>query len=257
MKTGVTRTTPATALDFAEVIAGYRDQIRIHSGENRYDTKASWPLQPPDVPWVVFLQNSNTGFATLAFDFDTSRGDAVADADELAREFTTLDIRYIGIRSGPTDGRHVLVPVKPHVPEDMAAAIARCLKKRHPSLDGSPLTSGRASAIRPPLSPHRNGGRSEPLTDPQDALNVLRRPNDPQALLALLKKAGEPTWTYEYSLTPVPSKTEVATRVSPAIMMLLKTGIKSSGDRTRSGVVWSAVLALVNARFTFGLMNPH
>ena len=240
-----------TALEFAELVAGYHGKVRLHTGGNDYGESIGWPAEEPDRPWAVLLLDGDGLFATLAFDFDNKIGDSVGDAARFSAALTALDIGHVVVRSGPSEGRHVLVPVEPRVPEAMARDLAEIVKADYASLDISALWSGTGSAIRPPLSLHRDGGRSEVIGDPRVALETLRRPNDPRKLLVLLERAGVSTLRHRCELTVMPTDQTAAARVSPNALTLLVTGKKASGDRSRSGVLWSALVGLVNAGFTF------
>jgi len=251
-----------TALEFAELIAGYHRKVHLHTGGNEYEESIEWPVEEPDRPWTVRLTDRTGCFATLAFDFDAKLGDPVGDAERFSAVLTTLGIAHVLVRSGPTDGRHVLIRVEPRVPPAMARALAETVKADYTSLDKSPLVSGTGAAIRPPFSPHREGDRSEVLGDPHAALETLRRPNDPRKLLRLLGQAGKPTLRHRVELTATPSPGSVEARVSPTTLTLLLTGEKASGDRSPSGVLWSVLVGLANAGFTFEeaartLTNPR
>jgi len=241
--------TSPTALDFARVIAGDHRGILLHTGGNEYGESAAWPDEEPTVPWVVLLKDGRGQFSTLAFDFDSGKGDAISDASAFSAWFTELGVGHVMVRSGPTEGRHILARFEPHVPEVFAAKLGRAAKKHYPSLDLFPLGTFRTAAIRPPGSAHRNGGRSEILGDPAEALAILKRPNDPHLLLGFWEE-GE-RWRYDCLLTSCPSLNAVRDRVTRATWELLKSGEKTYGDDSPSGVLWSALLGMIRAGLPF------
>jgi hypothetical protein len=239
-----------SALDFAEAIAGSREFILLHSGGNQFHERGPWPTVAPTVPWAVLLKDRDGRLATLGFDFDASRGDAAPDAEALAARLTALGIGHVVVRSGPSNGRHVLVSVRPHVPAGFAWKLGALLQAQYPSLDLSPLSGSPTAAIRPPGSPHRHGGRSTVLGDPTEALAALRRPNDPSLLLGFWDEGVR--WREEILLAGPPNLRLVRERVGPKTWDLLLTGAKTRGDRSPSGVRWSALIRLIRAGFTFG-----
>ena len=45
-------TAAATAMAFAELIAGSRESIRLHTGGNTYHDSVPWSTVEPDRPWI-------------------------------------------------------------------------------------------------------------------------------------------------------------------------------------------------------------
>ena len=98
-----------------------------------------------------------------------------------ARVLRSAGIRVVVVQSGPAGGRHVLATVaEPGLSISDAERLIDGLKHGVglATLDPAPMSNCATGAIRPPLSPHRLGGRSQvlDLTD-LEAIDVLRQRN--------------------------------------------------------------------------------
>jgi hypothetical protein len=166
-------------LQFAALTAA-RTDVLLHIAADNSGTVHRWPPPSPPQPYAVFVA-TNSGFRTLPLDFDASKGDPARDAIYTGGMLTECGIRYVTTTSGPTGGRHVLIPVVDPVQASDVRTIAIGVQSRCASLDVGPLTSWTA-AIRPPLAPNRHGGRSELLIDGDEALDIFTTRNGPLAL---------------------------------------------------------------------------
>jgi hypothetical protein len=166
-----------------------RDHVRIAAVDvsgtilNQYSRR--WPTGralAPAVPWAVPLADID-GFRLLAFDLDAKQGESQAgiDATAIADLLTGHGINHVVCRSGPSGGRHVWVATIEPVPSALVGLLARLLAARCPSLDIAPLRNAATGCVRPPGSPHRDGGRSEVLLG--DAIALL----EPSTTLAQIE----------------------------------------------------------------------
>jgi len=148
-----------------------RDHVRIAAVDasgtvlNQYSRR--WPVDrslAPAVPWAIPLADSD-GFRLLAFDLDAKQAEpqAAIDANAIAELLTGHGISHVVCRSGPSGGRHVWVATVESVPSALVSLLARLLAARCPSLDIAPLRNAATGCVRPPGSPHRDGGRSQVL----------------------------------------------------------------------------------------------
>ncbi len=139
----------------------------------------------PERPWAMYLAGTDQRFRFLAFDLD-AHGDAAAplrDLDVLTGHLVDAGIPYLVCESGPAGGRHVWVGLAESVDAATVATLNRLVKHLCPSLDLSPLSNPVTGCVRPPGSPHRDGGVSTPLTG---ALAVLTAPQTPAAAIRAL-----------------------------------------------------------------------
>ena len=96
-------------LQFAALTAA-RTDVLLHIAADNSGTVHRWPPPSPPQPYAVFVA-TNSGFRTLPLDFDASKGDPARDAIYTGGMLTECGIRYVTTTSGPTGGRHVLIPV--------------------------------------------------------------------------------------------------------------------------------------------------
>ena len=137
---------------------------------NSYTGQAQTSGPEPAAPWAVYLTDSDGQFRLLAFDFDTSRGDAAADAATFCGWLTAAGLAFVQTQSGPTGGRHVWLALCDPVGVSTTASLARLVRAELPSLDLSPLTNPITGCVRPPGAPHRDGGASIVLAGDADCL---------------------------------------------------------------------------------------
>ena len=131
------------------------------------------PSPEPGRPYAVHLADESGRYRLLGFDLDAAKGPVAADVDRLRELLTRAGLAHVVCASGPGGGRHVWAAVAQPVAAAVVAGIARALAAMLPSLDTAPLLNPRTGALRPPLAPHRLGGRSEVL---DGRLSDLLRP---------------------------------------------------------------------------------
>lgn len=171
-----------------------RDHVRIASVDasgtvlNQYSHR--WPVDrmlAPAVPWAIPLANLE-GFRLLAFDLDAKQGEqqAALDATAISDLLSRHGIRHVVCRSGPSGGRHIWVAMTQALTPPLVALLARLLAARCPSLDIAPLRNAATGCVRPPGSPHRDGGRSEVLLG--DAKSLLEPSTTVTQIEALVRE---------------------------------------------------------------------
>jgi hypothetical protein len=119
------------------------------------------PAQPVAMHLAPWQDHARSGFRYVVGDCDAKAVDAAqaaADA-ELLRDVAELcGISPVTACSGPSAGRHVWMACQELVPPELAARIAAAARRCCPTLDPSPMTNARTGCVRPPGSPHRDGG---------------------------------------------------------------------------------------------------
>ena len=160
-----------------------------------------------DHPYAVRL-GTNGKFHTVALDFDLkSHGPDRADEDaRIALALLhTAGISAILVQSGPGGGRHVLATVaEPWLTVRDATRLVMRLRDGIGlvSLDPAPMRNASTGAIRPPLSLHRHGGRSEVLEmTTAQALRTLAVNNRPEAFKCLIVSLPNPAKQHQISST--------------------------------------------------------
>lgn len=123
----------------------------------------SGPSPAPGRPYALHLADDAGRYRLLGFDLDAQKGPVAADLDRLRALLTRAELPHVVCASGPGGGRHVWVALAQPVTAAVVAGVARGLAAMLPSLDIAPLLNPRTGALRPPLAPHRLGGRSEVL----------------------------------------------------------------------------------------------
>lgn len=121
------------------------------------------------------LADEEHRYRYLGFDLDVKHvGLKVVDED--TRTIRTLldgaGMPHLVCQSGPSGGRHVWVALVDGVSADTVATIARDLARVCKSLDKAPLSNPATGCLRPPLTPHRDGGRSTPIVGTVDAITT-------------------------------------------------------------------------------------
>jgi hypothetical protein len=127
----------------------------------RSSTPASGPPPTPGLPYALHLADDRGRYRLLGFDLDVHKGPVAADLDRLRTLLKRAGLPHVVCASGPGGGRHVWVALAEPVGAVVVAGIARGLAGLLPSLDTAPLLNPRSGALRPPLAPHRLGGRSK------------------------------------------------------------------------------------------------
>lgn len=153
----------------------------------------------PGVPWALHLTDAAGAFRLLGFDLDAhrpgQRAAAAADAGHLAGVLDGVGIAHVVCASGPSGGRHVWVALDHGADAGQVASLARLAAHVLPTLDTSPLCNAATGCLRPPGSPHRDGGASTViagdvavLAAPSTSAEQVRALHG--ALAALVQQAG-------------------------------------------------------------------
>lgn len=124
------------------------------------------------------------GYRFVCFDLDTSKGNAAHDAGRLSLWLDELNIDHLVAVSGPSGGRHVWIALDESVDPELIRELADLAGSLLPALDKSPLSNRPAGCVRPPGSPHRNGGAS---TVERGTIATLQRATTTVDELALLR----------------------------------------------------------------------
>lgn len=169
-----------------------RVAARASTGEvlNTYDRV--WPVVegPPSTTWAMLLTDEDLRFQYLCFDFDTSNGNAVRDADRMSYWLRELNIPHLLCVSGPSGGRHIWVRLGEPADAVNVRDLATLTKQILPSLDIQPLTNARAGCVRPPYAPHRVSGFSNPQGDLRAITEQQADAGAVEALSALFADMG-------------------------------------------------------------------
>ncbi len=131
---------------------------------NTYTRRARIDGPGPAAPWAVYLADDAGAFRLLAFDFDAGKGDPAADAATLCGWLELAGLPHVLACSGPSGGRHVWLALAEGLAAGTVDVLARLVRARLPSLDIAPLANPVTGCVRPPGSPHRDGGVSRVLT---------------------------------------------------------------------------------------------
>ncbi|MER6365840.1 helix-turn-helix domain-containing protein [Kitasatospora sp. NPDC001527] len=138
-------------------------------------------------------QHGDARFRTIAVDLDGKAGRSVPQAREQVRAVLQAGgARFAETRStGRGERTHFLLTFPQGVEPAEAVALGRALKRLTDGVvDTAPLSRSRLCAIRPPLSPHRAGGRSEVVGDELQALATLQEGNSAGVWPRLAEAAG-------------------------------------------------------------------
>ncbi len=137
------------------------DDVDAIANSYRGTVPAAGPSPADGRPWAIHLTDDRGRYRLLGFDLDGKRGPAATDVERLRGLLTRAGLPHVVCVSGPGGGRHVWAALAEPVTAAVVAGIARGLAALLPSLDPIPLLNPRTGALRPPLAPHRHGGRSE------------------------------------------------------------------------------------------------
>jgi DNA-binding MarR family transcriptional regulator len=162
----------------------------------------------PSTPWAMYLADDAGLFRFIAFDFD-GKVDGVVDpdlmesavdqADALSSVLESLAIAHVVCQSSSTGGRHIWVALRTGVDVDAMKRLASAARANYSTLDFGMLHNSSRGAVRPPLSPHRDGSSSTVLRgDLAALLQPSCSPDDLQVLAEALdasKPAPRPTDT--------------------------------------------------------------
>src|SRR5690606_21530009 len=132
---------------------------------HRYDTEVGVAAGRPSGPYAMYLTGADSRYRFIAFDLDAKRAGPEAvrrDAALLGRRRDETGLVFAVCASGPHGGLHLWVPVTD--PRGASPAVVRAIARgaaHHcPTLDTAPLLNVRTGCLRPPGSPHRDGGFS-------------------------------------------------------------------------------------------------
>lgn len=165
-----TTTSPNAAWALAQALSPH-SKVRVANVDddgaitNLYRSTVSKSGPPPaqGLPYALHLADESGRYRLLGFDLDAQKGPVLADLDRLRALLNRSGLPHVVCASGPGGGRHVWVALTQPVTAAVVAGVARGLAAMLPSLDTAPLLNRRTGALRPPLAPHRLGGRSEVL----------------------------------------------------------------------------------------------
>lgn len=129
--------------------------------------------EAPARPWAMYLADSNHLFRFLCFDLD-AKIHGVADVDRDMRTIRELlvdaAIPHLVCQSGPAGGRHVWIALAEGLDATVVRTLAADLEQLCKTLDKAPLSNPATGCVRPPFTPHRNGGGSTPILGAIDTL---------------------------------------------------------------------------------------
>lgn len=228
---------------------------------NSYPDRANVAGPCPALPWVVNLTDEDGTYWLLAFDFDAHHL-PVADAQADAYSFVALlerlgNLPYLVCESGPSGGLHVWLAPRSGLPAATVAAIAAAGGRLYPTLDTSPLRNPTTGGVRPPGSPHRDGGRSTILFgDTSDLTTPTATTAAFATLLRELEQLAPPPSSSEpaHSLTLVDHRGRLylpGTRSSLGAAATAALQRPPSPDTDASAVLFSVLLGAARARWRF------
>ena len=120
--------------------------------------------RPPVGPWTVHLADEQHRFWFAVFDLDAKTPDdhpaAAEELGVLERVLAGENVQHVVVRSSPTGGYHVWVPVA-GLAQSLMVQLSHAAKAvLRESLDRGMLHNAASGAVRPPGSPHAAGGTS-------------------------------------------------------------------------------------------------
>lgn len=190
----------------ARAVAGRVDDCRLGEEGHRYRA-AGWPAAEPAGPWAVHLADRRGVFHSLALDLDPGLGDVDASLSAVRFLFGICGVAHVVCRSGPGGGAHVLATFTEGLRPPAARAVCAAISGLAPALDASPMCNPATGAIRPPLAPHRDGGRSQLVAvDEAQAVQLLEDGNGPEALVRLGEELGIPDRTISPARRPLSTR---------------------------------------------------
>lgn len=236
------------------VVDAYGQSLNQYTGHSR--TNAG----EPDRPWAVYLTGSDHRFRLICFDLDAKSAGAASaaarDADVIAGLLRDADLSAVVCQSGPAGGRHVWTALAESTDAETVATLGRLARQLCPTLDLSPLSNPVTGCVRPPGSPHRDGGRSTVLSG---SLDMLTHPTGTRAevrvlveRLAALVDAAEPAHTLDPA-KPLPLDEHGRLhltgprRALPAVSAAALREDAASGDA--SAVLWRILIGAASARW--------
>lgn len=152
---------------------------------------------PPSTPWAMLLADDAGLFRFIPFDFDGKRKgvvdnelmeEAVDQANLLSSMLDELAIAHVVCESSGTGGRHVWIALRAGVDLQTLRTMTDVASVAFSRLDFGMLHNTTAGAVRPPLSPHRDGSASTILRGSVDTLlEPTATPADVHRLAAALQ----------------------------------------------------------------------
>lgn len=235
-----------------------RATIRVdRDGDHAVYVDVPAGTQRPTKPHALYLADEQKRFHLLGFDFDAHRDGLFPQVDAAAFQavLTAASIPHLTCASGPGGGFHVWVRLSTPATAKSVKHLAQHLASVYPSFDPTPLFNPATGCLRAPGSPHRSGGRSEPLGDPQ----IL--PADFAAVsqaVAALSVAAPPTSSTKAAATrrqPIdttawgtPHLRGVRRPLNSQFRALARKRLSLDDDASAIG--WSLLLACAHARYT-------
>ena len=186
-----------------------RPHVRFRTGGGRYVSTrvrvdAGLPGRPAAV--AVFAGDATTRCVVLDLDaHHHTSADVAADCallEELAARHGLPSL----VDESPNGGRHVYLPLQQPLAAADAGELARALARRFTTLDITPLLNPRTGAIRPPGSPHPQGGHQQLLTSLAEAVGAFAVPATPDAVSRLFSALRLPSPADPAGVPPRPSK---------------------------------------------------
>jgi len=186
---------------FARAVAARHDEVRFFYSHNIADIKVcraepktfkgAWPTNHGQ-PFAVHPCDDE-GYRTLVFDIYAKSCDPELTSDQIKALLTQAGVRLVECRSGPEGSGHIFATWQERIPHSQMWRVFRAFtEKVDLPIDSSPMRNPKEGCIRPPLSKHYSWGRSRPVCDVYEALDVLETGNPPEAWQALAKTLGVP-----------------------------------------------------------------
>lgn len=229
------------------------DRDLAHTYANEHDLS---DLLPAGVPYALHLTDDRHQYRLIAVDFDAHHGEssAAADSADLSARLHALEIDHVVCASGPAGGMHVWIRLASPVPADYARKLADALAATYRSADVGALRNPTTGCVRPPGAPHRHGGRSIPLGDPD--LGETRPALLDQLLDRLEHRRDTPPATSDASTTAVevledaegaPYLCGPRRPLAPTLRALARRPVEGADA---SGIAYSLLLGCAHARMT-------
>ncbi|MGA5819878.1 hypothetical protein ACPC54_18700 [Kitasatospora sp. NPDC094028] len=139
------------------------------------DIPLSMALATPGRPVAMYCtadftpedeEPSDPDWQLLPFDLDAKTEEVLGQVGQdnavLQAYLGALGMPYVPVLSGPSGGRHIWVAVPSGIPGALVRRLAAAAARVCPTLDPTPMQNlSGYGCLRPPGSPHRDGGRAE------------------------------------------------------------------------------------------------
>lgn len=216
------------------------------------------PIEPT-TPWTIYLTDCMHRYRFVPFDFDGKNDDgpdpdlmdqAQDQCDALSQILDELGIRHVVCESSGTGGRHIWIAIRGGADKDVVAAIVAAAKANYRQLDTAPTANWSTGAMRPPLSPHRDGSFSTVIKgDLSDLLFPSTTTADLEALAGRLNEHAPVLIAQESRPSgPVDPSHKTHRPLSPAGVAHMAT-IGGGSDPSKTGFL--CLLSAANANWTF------